>query len=125
IHLGLEGGVSPRGGIGLLQIEDKRHQRLGDVASAIETEMAALVRPGAIGVERWPREGGGHEALALGSGRGAFADWMKRRTRYSSFSLASSTPDDTSTIEAPVMASASHTLSGSRPPERAKGRSAE
>ena len=34
--------------VGLLELEDERHQRLGDEAAAIETEMTALVRAGAI-----------------------------------------------------------------------------
>ena len=33
--------------VGLLELEDERHQRLGDEAAAIEAEMPALVGPGA------------------------------------------------------------------------------
>ena len=31
--------------VGLLDVEDQRHQRLGDEAAAIDAEMAALVGP--------------------------------------------------------------------------------
>ena len=52
IELALELRVGLGLAVGLLQIEDQRHQRLGDKASAIDTEMAALVGAGAIGVGR-------------------------------------------------------------------------
>ena len=49
--------------VGLLQVEDQRHQRLGDEAAAIDAEMAALVGAGAerIGLLH------GHAAHRLGS----------------------------------------------------------
>src|SRR6476661_1356000 len=125
VHLCLERWIGLGLSIGALQIEDQRHQRLGDVAAAIEAEMAALVRPGAIGVERRLIENSAHEANAFCSGRAALAAWMNARTRASSFSPgARSTPDDTSTMSAPVVTKASQTLSGSSPPDSAKGRSA-
>ena len=47
VHLALECGIGLGVRIGLLQLEDQRHQRLGDEAAAIDAEMAALVGPGA------------------------------------------------------------------------------
>ena len=47
VHLGLEGRVGLGVVIGLLQVEDQRHQGLGDEAAAEQTEMAVLVRAGA------------------------------------------------------------------------------
>ena len=47
VHLALERRIGLGRGIGLLQLEDQRHQRLGDEAAAIDAEMAALVGPGA------------------------------------------------------------------------------
>src|SRR3546814_18391639 len=37
--------------VGLLHLEDERHQRLGDEAATMDAEMATLVGAGAIGVE--------------------------------------------------------------------------
>ena len=50
VHLALEGGVDLGRLVGLLQLEDQRHQRLGDEAAAEHAEMAALVRPVAEGI---------------------------------------------------------------------------
>ena len=47
VHLGLERRIGLGVGIGLFQIEDQRHQRLGDEASAENAEMPALVGAGA------------------------------------------------------------------------------
>ena len=108
--------------VGPLQIEDQRHQGLGDEAAAIEAEMAALVRPGAIGVGRSLLEGSAHEPTAFLSGLGALAAWMKRRTRSGSFSPgARSTPEDTSTIDAPVTASASADIVRVEPARQREG----
>ena len=49
VHLGLKGRIGLGFGVGTLEIEDQRHQRLGDEAATIDAEMAALVRPAAIG----------------------------------------------------------------------------
>src|SRR5690606_28559682 len=49
-ELGMEGRVGLGLAIGLFQIENQRHQRLGDEASAIDAEMTALVGAGAIGI---------------------------------------------------------------------------
>ena len=50
VELGLESGIGLRLLIGLLERENERHQRLGDEASAIDAEAAALVRALAIGI---------------------------------------------------------------------------
>src|SRR6185369_6118842 len=50
VALGREGGVALRRAIGALDLEDQRHQRLGDEAPAIDAKMPALVGPGAVGV---------------------------------------------------------------------------
>ena len=47
VHLGLERRIGLGVGIGLFQIEDQRHQRFGDEASAENAEMPALVGAGA------------------------------------------------------------------------------
>ena len=49
-QLGVEVRVVPGRVVGLLDRQDQRHQRLGDIAPAIDAEMAARVRPAAIGV---------------------------------------------------------------------------
>ena len=64
VHFLLEFWIGLGVVISLLELEDERHQRLGDEASAIEAEMAALVRAGAIRIES--RVGHrAHEALTL------------------------------------------------------------
>ncbi|MGY3656118.1 hypothetical protein ACVJ19_002781 [Bradyrhizobium sp. USDA 376] len=50
VHLGLESRIGLGRGVGLFQIEDQRHQRFGDEASAENAEMAALVGAAAIGI---------------------------------------------------------------------------
>ena len=50
VHLLLECRIGLRLRIGVFEIEDERHQRLGDEAAAIDAEMAVLIRPGAEGV---------------------------------------------------------------------------
>ena len=50
LHLGLEGRIGLGLVVGLLQLEDQRHQRLGDEAAAEDAEMAALVGSGAEGI---------------------------------------------------------------------------
>ena len=47
VHLLLECRIGLGRGVGLLQLEDQRHQRLGDEAAAIDAEMPALVGAGA------------------------------------------------------------------------------
>jgi len=50
VHLLLECRIGLRLRIGVFEIEDERHQRLGDEAAAIDAEMAVLIRPSAEGV---------------------------------------------------------------------------
>ena len=73
VHLGLERRIGLGVGVGALQIEDQRHQRLGDEAAAIEAEMAALVRAAAIGVQLTLFGARAHEALARACGAADFA----------------------------------------------------
>ena len=47
VHFFLERGIGLGLGVGLLQFQDQRHQRLGDKTAAIDAEMPVLVRPGA------------------------------------------------------------------------------
>ena len=77
VELGLEGRIGLGVGIGLLQVEDQRHQRLGDEAPAIEAEMAALVGAGAVAVRRIGFGSRTHEALTWLCGRTALAARMK------------------------------------------------
>src|SRR3990170_3933975 len=122
VHLGLERGIGPSLGVSPLQIEYERHQRLGDETAAIEPEMPALIGTAAIGIQLRIVGDGAHEALARDCGAAPFAARTKRLTSSSSFSPgARSTPEDTSTKDAPVSLMASPTVSGVRPPDSAKG----
>src|SRR5262249_17084318 len=115
VHLFLEGRIVLRGGVGLLQLKDQRHQRLGDETAAIDAEMAALVRPGSKCVRLLD----GHRLLVMPAPRAAR---MNSRILCGSFCPgARSTPEDTSTPSARVMRSASPTFSASRPPESMNG----
>ena len=111
--------------IGAFDRQDQRHQRLGDVTAAIETEMAALVRAGAIGVRRLHRHSGKmhhrdtestEEFFSFprgcrGETSGLWSLWVNqsewailRNSRIFSGSLSPgvrSTPEDTSTAGAP------------------------
>src|SRR5690242_5093807 len=51
IHLAAEEGIALRRGVRLLQLQNERHQGLGDEAAAIEAEMAPLVGAGAERIE--------------------------------------------------------------------------
>ncbi len=57
VHLGPEGRVLLGPGVFRLELEDQRHQRLGDEAAAELAEPAALVGAGAIGIEHLGRHG--------------------------------------------------------------------
>src|SRR5262249_5119012 len=50
-HFGSETRVALRRGVGALDLQDQRHQGLGDEAAAVDSEMAALVGARAIGVD--------------------------------------------------------------------------
>jgi hypothetical protein len=50
LNLGPEGRVGPGLRVGLLELQDERHQGLGDEAAAEQAEMPALVGAGAEGV---------------------------------------------------------------------------
>ena len=95
----LEGRIVLRLGVGLLQLEDQRHQRLGDEAAAIDAEMPALVGAGAEGIGLLD----GHAPLttlfgAASLSAAARAARMKARILSGSFTPgARSTPDETST----------------------------
>src|SRR5262249_28045278 len=97
VHLPLEFRIRLGGRVGLLQIEDQRHQRLGDEAPAEDAEMPALVGAGAERIGLLDR----HARLAtLGlpsRAAAARAAWMKARILSKSFSPgARSTPEETS-----------------------------
>src|SRR4029077_18505637 len=114
VHLGAEFRIVLRLVVGALQIEDQRHQRLGDEAAAVNAEMPALVRPGAEGIDLLRNVHAG--TLAERAAR------MKARIFSGSFTPgALSTPDETSTPGARVMRSASATFSGFKPPESMNG----
>ncbi len=118
LQLGLEGriclGVLP----GLLEIEDQRHQRLGDEPTAEQAEMATLVRACAIGIGL----GRVHVAILSLSTDIAASSARTRATKCATragslIPGALSTPEDTSTPAGFAVVMASTTVSGSRPPE--------
>src|SRR6185369_4399377 len=115
VHLGLERRIGLGVGISLFQVEDQRHQRLGNEASAENAEMAALVRAGAERIGQvWI-----HRTISSSVARAA-----RMKLRIISGSLmpgALSTPEDTSTPPARVTQTASATLSAESPPETMKG----
>src|SRR5262249_40271652 len=51
VHLAAEASVVLRLAVSRFQLENQRHQRLGDEAATIEPEMPALVGPGAERIE--------------------------------------------------------------------------
>src|SRR5262249_2695117 len=123
VHLAAEASVVLRLAVSRFQLENQRHQRLGDEAATIEPEMPALVGPGAERIELLD----GHMLLMALSGAARLlapsrAAAMKARILSASFSPGvRSTPEETSTPGAAVMRSASATLSASRPPESMNG----
>src|SRR5262249_59210229 len=46
-YLALERGIGLARGVGFLQLQDQRHQRLGDETTAVDAEMPAVIGPGA------------------------------------------------------------------------------
>src|SRR5581483_4318793 len=117
----LKGRVFARLGIGLFQIKDQRHQRLGDEAAAINAEMPGFVGTGFEGVRLLH----GHALLTSGfafTRSASRAARTKARILSGSFSPgARSTPDDTSTAGARVTRIASATLPASSPPDSMNG----
>src|SRR4029078_6469984 len=96
VHLGLKARIGLRLGVGLLEVEDQRHQGFGDETPAIEAEMAAVVRPRALVIQRRA-----HEAIASGVPAADFAARINFSMRSPSLRPgARSTPEDTSTMAA-------------------------
>src|SRR6202167_5928987 len=116
VHFGLERRVGFGLSVGLFQIEDQRHQRFGDKASAENAEMPALVGTAAEGIEQVLI----HQVVNSSVARAA-----RIKARIISGSLtpgAPSTPEETSTPPARLTRMASATLPASRPPETMNGR---
>src|SRR3984893_4394339 len=115
VHLCLEARIGLGVGIGLFQIEDQRHQRFRDKASAENPEMAVLVRAAAEGIGQISI----HSTLSSSLARAAR---MKARIISPSLTPGSrSTPEDTSTPPARVTRMACATFSAVRPPETRNG----
>src|SRR5262249_30699143 len=90
--------------VGLLQIEDQRHQRFGDKTSAEDAEMTALIRTAAEGIGQVLI----HQVINSSVARAAA---MKARINSGSLTPdARSTPEETSTPRARLMWTASATL---------------
>ena len=116
VHLALERRIGLGRGVGLLQLEDERHQRLGDEAAAVDAEMPALVGPGAerIGLLRTVMRCS--STCRRRAARPRARARMKARILSGSFSPgARSTPEETSTPGARVMRSASADVAGIEP----------
>ena len=108
VHLGLERRIGLGGVVGLLQIEDQRHQGFGDEAAAENAEMPVLVGTAAEGIGTRLV----HRTLnSFDLGHLPRAARMKSRIMSTSLTPgARSTPEDTSTPPARVMRTASATL---------------
>src|SRR5579885_704724 len=122
VHFLPEGGIGLGFGVGALEVEDQRHQSLGDEAAAVDAEMPALVGAGAEGIGLLLHT---HTMDSFDRSRGASASRAARmKARILPGSLtpgALSTPEETSTPRAPVIAIASTTLPGLRPPDSIHG----
>src|SRR5262249_44090205 len=123
VHLAAEASVVLRLAVSRFQLENQRHQGLGDEAAAIEPEMPAFVGPGA---ERIELPDGHMLLMALSGAARLLAPSRAAAVRARFLSAPSrpgvrSTPEETSTPGAAVMRSASTTLSASRPPESMNG----
>src|SRR5450830_1721357 len=123
VHFALKFRIGLSRRVGFLQIEDQRHQRLGDETAAIDAEMPALVGAGAerIGLRR------AHLLLTIldaPSSRMSAERAARMKARILAGSLTPgerSTPEDTSTPGALVMRIASVTLPASSPPDSMNG----
>ncbi len=118
--LGREGRVGLGGLVGLLELEDQRHQGFGDEAAAVDC------RNGRARRARCGRSSAGPACSRRSDPSEDAPPRAPARTKAAmrSGSLtpgALSTPDDTSTAGARVMRSASPTLWGPSPPESMKG----
>src|SRR5262245_1233858 len=122
VHLRAKGWIVFRLRVSLFELEDERHQRLGDEPAAILPEMPALIRTDAKGIRLALHR---HEPLAtLRSAALAALRAARTNARILSGSFspgARSTPEDTSTAGAFVIRSASATLPASRPPDSMNG----
>src|SRR5687767_9851823 len=99
-QLGIEGRILLRRLVGCFQLQDQRHQGLGDETPAIKPEMAALVRTGAVCV----RLGCVHGSSPGFQPAARRAGWSATRTAATKARInagsfwpgALSTPDETS-----------------------------
>src|SRR4051794_31666874 len=118
LHVAQKFRVGLGGRISLLELENERHQRLGDETAAIKTEVPALVGTGAERIGLLDR----HRVLAnLGACVSAAVRAARMKATILSTSLspgARSTPEETSIARARVMRKASATFAASSPPER-------
>src|SRR5690606_35265301 len=123
----LKGGIGFRRLIGFFKIEHERHQCFGDKASAEYAETTPFIRSVSQGV--WCRRAQGFSlsiclllSAAFTGLQAALAALMKASMSPGDFRPgAVSTPDETSTVFAPVTRIASPTLSGVRPPDSIQG----
>src|SRR4051812_19610970 len=107
VKLRLEGRVGLGRTIFAVELEDERHQRLGDIAAAEIAEMARRI---------------GLLAERIGKGHRRSAAWRKAVILSTSLRPgALSTPDDTSSKGAPVDRAASEIFTTSSPPDNAHG----
>src|SRR5690606_35773178 len=117
VQLGLEARVRLGRLIGRLQFVDQRHQGLGHETAAIGAEAAVSVGPGVDIGEKCVHE---RQSFA-GRRRNQDRDTALRKAWIRSGSLtpgALSTPEETSTIGAPEIRTASVRFSGDSPPAR-------
>src|SRR5262249_11622584 len=115
-ELRLKRGIASRILIGALQLQYERHQRLGNEASTIGAEMPLEVGAGTKGI--WRKA----HARASFANCAAFAFEMKSAIKAALLTPGDvSTPDETSTPGAPLVAIARVTFSGVRPPARSQG----
>src|SRR5262249_45930474 len=117
-HLRLEGRIVLRRGVGTLEFEHERHQRLGDEAAAIDAEVPARIGPEPHAVRARAHD----TASRFLAPKAARADAMKAAIFFGSFSPGFfSTPDETSTASGRAVEIASATFSGVKPPESITG----
>src|SRR4030095_4895777 len=86
VHLALERRIGLGVGIGLLELKDQRHQRLGDEPGAIDAEVPALIGPGAERVGLLRRRHALFTALPASARSASRAARTKARILSGSFS---------------------------------------